>query len=199
MELALEIDGWMLPEELDWIFQTARSLPPGAQVVEVGSWKGRSTVALCEGLAENETARAWAVDTFAGDPDISRIVGSFDSNEVLAEFRRNTERCACLSLVVSSSVEAANGFEDAALDWVFIDANHTYEAVLADILAWAPKLKDGGLMSGHDFGQRGVTDAVLRSFGEITHGPGALWSTHARPRHRAVIGARKLAHDLLAR
>ena len=126
MERALEIDGFMLPEELEGLFATARALPPGANVVEIGSWKGRSTVAICEGLAANETARVWAIDTFDGDPDIDRVVGSFDSNEVLAEFRRNTAPYERLSLLVSYSTDAVEGFEDGSLDWVFIDANPSY-------------------------------------------------------------------------
>ena len=82
-----------------------------------------------------------------------------------------------------------------SLDWVFIDANHTYDAVLADILAWSPKLKASGLLSGHDFGLAGVAEAVLRAFGHVNTGPASIWMTRSRPRSRAVIAARRLAHE----
>jgi len=49
------------------------------------------------------------------------------------------------------SVKAAGCFEDAELDFVFIDAEHSYEAVRADISAWWPKLRPGGMLIGHDY------------------------------------------------
>ena len=49
------------------------------------------------------------------------------------------------------STEAAGTFEDEALDWVYIDARHDYISVLEDMNAWWPKVKPGGLFSGHDY------------------------------------------------
>lgn len=49
------------------------------------------------------------------------------------------------------SVKAADQIQDESLDWVFIDANHAFDAVTADLNAWFPKVKRGGLFSGHDF------------------------------------------------
>lgn len=42
-------------------------------------------------------------------------------------------------------------FKDNSLDFIYIDANHTYEAVKEDIIHWYPKVKSGGIVSGHDF------------------------------------------------
>lgn len=193
---ALEIEGWMEPVELEWLYETARSLPDDAAVVEVGSWKGRSTVAICEGLAPG--SRLWAVDTFKGDPDVWEAIGPTHV-DVLPEFGRNTAGHPCLSTVVATSIEAAAGFERASLDWVFIDADHSYYAVLADILAWAPKVKPGGLTSGHDFPHPGVSRAVQCAFGTTARGPAGIWYTRARPRHRAAITARERLHPLRLR
>lgn len=42
-------------------------------------------------------------------------------------------------------------FEDDYFDFIYIDADHTYEAVKSDLESWYPKLKKGGIMSGHDY------------------------------------------------
>ena len=64
------------------------------------------------------------------------------------------------------SVDAAKLFDDRSLDLVFIDANHTYEHVKEDIEAWYPKIRDGGILSGHDFSGDfpGVEKAVREYF-----------------------------------
>ena len=60
-----------------------------------------------------------------------------------------------------SSVEAAPELEDGSLDFVFIDANHSYDAVKNDIIAWAPKVRSGGVLCGHDYNSfPGVQKAV---------------------------------------
>jgi predicted O-methyltransferase YrrM len=53
--------------------------------------------------------------------------------------------------IKGSSVDAANQFDDASIDFVYIDAAHDYENVKKDILAWIPKVKPGGFISGHDY------------------------------------------------
>lgn len=54
----------------------------------------------------------------------------------------------------------AEKVEDNSLDFIFIDASHEYEPVCNDILAWTPKLKPGGLLSGHDWDIPGVMAAI---------------------------------------
>jgi hypothetical protein len=50
-----------------------------------------------------------------------------------------------------NSLDAARSFPDSYFDWIYIDANHSYDGCRKDLLAWWPKLKSGGLFSGHDF------------------------------------------------
>lgn len=73
------------------------------------------------------------------------------------------------------STDAAELFQDGSLDFVYIDADHSREAVLADLRAWFPKVKYGGIIAGHDYlkkdlpcgGAYGVIEAVEEYFGRL--------------------------------
>jgi len=65
-----------------------------------------------------------------------------------------------VKILKSFSTDAANAFDDHSLDFVFIDAQHTYECLKADIKAWSPKLKDSGMLLGHDFHFPGIKKAL---------------------------------------
>jgi len=74
-------------------------------------------------------------------------------------------------LLWMDSLKAAQQVKDNSLDFIYIDANHYYQFVLANIVAWTPKVKDGGIISGHDYGYGekergfGVKKAVNDCFG----------------------------------
>jgi hypothetical protein len=72
------------------------------------------------------------------------------------------------------SQSATRLFKDGSLDFVYLDGNHSYQATLADLTAWWPKIRNGGLMSGHDFKDEEshgcsfhVKPAVEKFFGDI--------------------------------
>lgn len=74
------------------------------------------------------------------------------------------------------SVAAAELVPDKRLDFVFIDANHAYQFVKADIAAWAPKIKPGGWLMGHDYSREGVARAVDEIGLEVELDPDKVWS-----------------------
>jgi hypothetical protein len=66
-------------------------------------------------------------------------------------------------LIRDYTVNAADQIADRSVDFVFIDADHTYGGVKEDIAAWAPKVREGGALMGHDAGDAkfpGVTQAI---------------------------------------
>lgn len=87
------------------------------------------------------------------------------------------------TVIRDDSVSGARAAADGALDLVYIDAEHTYEAVRDDISAWLPKVRPGGWIGGHDYmhpmdvrGLWGVARAVDERFGDrVTTGVGHTW------------------------
>jgi predicted O-methyltransferase YrrM len=74
------------------------------------------------------------------------------------------------------SPEAAEWFPDHFFDFVFIDADHSFKAVVKDIVVWHPKVKPGGLLCGHDYGYDvGVTEAVDLFFPDRELGEDLTW------------------------
>jgi hypothetical protein len=74
----------------------------------------------------------------------------------------NAEK-AGFSIVRKPSLEAVDCHHDGTLDWVHIDGDHTFDAAVQDIIRWAPKVREGGLVLVHDycaFGMSGVMPAV---------------------------------------
>ena len=66
-------------------------------------------------------------------------------------------------LVRKASLDAVDDFEDGSLDWVNVDGDHSFDAAVQDIIRWAPKVREGGLVLIHDycsFGMSGVIKAV---------------------------------------
>jgi predicted O-methyltransferase YrrM len=138
------IEGWLTHAEGKWLFDAARSLSDGANIVEIGSYKGRSTCCLALGCRRSDR-RVFAVDSFDGGSDLPRD-NSFPA------FLENLKRCGVLSYV--NAVTGLSG--DVAKDWkkpiqmLFIDGSHNYEEVLADFIGFFPHVEYGGIVAFHD-------------------------------------------------
>jgi predicted O-methyltransferase YrrM len=81
-------------------------------------------------------------------------------------------------LLVMWTNEAAALVDDGSLDFVFIDADHSYSAVMQDIAHWRPKVRKGGWIGGHDYNAKwpGVVSAVDLAFPKVkTYQPGSIW------------------------
>jgi predicted O-methyltransferase YrrM len=100
--------------------------------------------------------------TQEGQRDMDAIYQS-----VLDRFHPRIER-GQVDVRRSRSVEAASAFADDALDWVYIDGDHTYEAVKADLEAYYRTVKPGGYLAGDDYGLAGWWgDGVTRAVDEF--------------------------------
>ncbi len=59
---------------------------------------------------------------------------------------------------------------------VFLDAGQQPDEVQANVTAWLPKVRPGGLLMGHDAFTPGTQDVLCELLGEVIVGPGSLWS-----------------------
>lgn len=124
--------------------------------VELGVGKGLSTCYLAKLLSED--AELYAVDFYE-----KQFKKYFDYN--ISKLNEDVKKI--IHKIKGVSWETAEKFDDASIDFVFIDADHAYESVKKDILAWFPKVRRGGILAGHDYvpSQPGVRRAVDELFG----------------------------------
>jgi predicted O-methyltransferase YrrM len=131
-------------------------------VVEIGSWKGRSTIALASGAAARPGGGVvYAIDPHRGGVP-HRITGEPDSYEA---FLANLERAGVRDAVEpirSTSREARPSVADDSVDVLFVDGSHRYEDVLDDLDTWRPALRVGAHVAMHDAVQYPGVAAALR-------------------------------------
>jgi hypothetical protein len=174
---ALDLSGWFTEVESEVYRSFVSSIRSGV-VVEVGVWKGRPIASIVDICRANGN-RLYAVDTWSPtleDPGYRESA----SCDVGALFERNLVHLGhrtTVEIIREDSQAAAGGFPDHSIDLVFLDADHSYEAVAADIRAWMPKVTERGLLCGHDYTTRvGVRRAVDEVFGSCVALPGgSIW------------------------
>lgn len=149
------VEGWFTDKECN----AMQPFAVGKRCVEIGSYKGRSTLCLAE-----VATHVYAVDHFRADEG-----GQAEGEGTLGEFRKNTSKYPNITTCIGASLDVVKIFGDELVDLVFIDALHSFEAVKGDILAWWPKLCVGGHMFFHDYGGAydEVKEAVDSCFNEV--------------------------------
>jgi predicted O-methyltransferase YrrM len=148
------VHGWLVPYQV-YLLYAIISHAKG-KVVEIGSWKGRSTSVFCFG-SEKKDIDLYCVDTWKGSEEHKDI----DTSNLLNEFKNNLQRFNFLDRIniqQGPSIEIAKMHDNESCDLIFVDAAHDYENVKADILSWYPKLKRGGVMLGHDYPDPSAND-----------------------------------------
>ena len=120
-------------------------------IVEVGSWVGRSISYLgVELINRNKAPKVYAVDTWMGSHE-HRDHAILKNDELYNTFIKNIAPLGKLVIPLRmDSLTAASTFQNSSIDFLFLDASHEYEDVKRDIEAWYPKIKSGGIFSGHD-------------------------------------------------
>lgn len=161
------IDGWFTYHDL---YVNMVNKFDNAIFVEIGSYKGRSTVCMAEEIKKSKkNIRFYAIDPLDGSGEAKYR----HKNSPLLYFNNIEPVKDYVTTLIGYSFEKVHLFQDESIDFVFIDGNHSYEGVTRDIKDWWPKIKKGGIIAGHDYqyeweGAVDVVKAVDEYFPEAT-------------------------------
>lgn len=184
-----DIQGWFdFADIYDEAVDTAKH---GDTLVEVGCALGRSVAYLARrAIDSGKNLRIVAVDVWWNDPRMAPgqvpsdldVMGFHGRHHAVWEKYGSTfrvflgmmrdhapEELDAISVVRMPSLTAAKMFSDDECHMVFIDANHEYDGITSDLMAWDRKVHPGGIFAGHDCAQHcpGVQRAVEERFGSV--------------------------------
>jgi hypothetical protein len=159
-----EIKGWFdYTDVFDFLLS---KVPDNGIFMEGGAWLGSSSAYLCD--QAKDRINVFIVDTWKGsmDPDELRVYYSLVTKTDIYNLFLENMGDRKFTPIRKTSVEASKDFEDESCDVIYIDMQHTYDAVIEDLHHWYPKLKKGGYMAGHDVYHPGVNKAIKEFFND---------------------------------
>lgn len=159
------IDGWMSSEQGRRLWEAAARCPPGGRIVEIGSFRGKSTVVLA--TAAPPGVEIVAIDPHAGnDRGPQEFEGYADEAAAdRAAFVANLTAFGVADRVRHVRAGSADAHDAVAdpIDVLYVDGAHRYGPARADLRDWGARVADGGTLLVHDaFSSIGVTLAILR-------------------------------------
>lgn len=156
-----DLQGWH--SQHPYLARAINEAKPGI-VVEVGVWKGASVVTLAKEIQRLKLdAVVIAIDTWLGSSEhylwekfIPDLDFEFGYPRLYHKFAANIVNEGLQDFVVPLPLDSINAFQllkekGIRPDVLHIDAGHDYHSVMADLKAWWPQLKDGGVLVGDDY------------------------------------------------
>lgn len=149
-----KIDGWLSRNEAVGLYKISRLLPKNAIVVEIGSWQGKSTYCILNGLS---SGKVYAIDPFnaSGGADLkneAEYLEKAQGIDLLDTFKGNLRK-----YISTGRVEAKKGYsnqfsnEFEKIDLLFIDGDHTIKGCTEDYNLYAHQIVKGGYIAFHDY------------------------------------------------
>lgn len=176
MKKTHEIHGWFSEEDKHAYLYLIENISSSENpiFVECGAWLGLSSSFLCDNTKDTNI-KIFIIDTWMGsESELDTYHSMVKTHDIYKEFIENMGDRR-FTAIRKESKEASEQFEDNSCDVVFIDMDHTYEAVSRDIRLWLPKVKKGGYLSGHDYQDERVRRAVHEILGNDILVIGGSW------------------------
>lgn len=177
-----KIHGWFDYEAVyDQAVEDAYETIPSV-FVEVGSWLGRSACYMAELIQiSGKPITLYCVDHFEGSEEHKKFLSRKDIS-LHDQFIENITKGGFTDVIKTISEQSVfasrHYFNFDSIDFCFIDASHDYHSVKEDILAWRPKVKQGGILAGHDYSN--AHPGVIKAVNEMVpnfHTIGSVWRT----------------------
>lgn len=147
------VQGWVGDEAGMNLYRLARFHAPSGIIVELGSWRGRSTIWLAHAVQDRGEGKVYAVDTWEGTGNGGAclpLLQSYGDNQLFEEFRNNMNKAGIASYVepiVGNTGEVLQHLTwEKPIGLLFIDADHEYESVRQDFELWSPYVMEGGFI-----------------------------------------------------
>lgn len=177
-----KIQGWFKENDGRFYLSLVKPIKNGI-IVEVGCWKGRSISYIGRNCMKNNTT-LYCVDSWLGSTDKFNQYYQklLSSQNVQAIFKENMAKLGIkVKCLRRDSLSAASLFEDNSIDLVFLDGSHDYLAVKKDLNAWFKKVKDEGILAGHDYLKKhdglisAVNEFITKHQLKLLKGGGSIW------------------------
>lgn len=149
-ELAAQVEGWLTDAEAQYLYQAAKNCRGDGVIVEVGSWKGKSTIWLAKGSKAGNNVKIYAIDPHTGS-SVHR--DKYGKVRTLDEFQANIKRANVADIIVplvKTSQDAEQDWHGKPVELLWIDGDHDYEMVALDLTLWSQYLIEGGTIAFHD-------------------------------------------------
>ena len=193
--------------DLWWLdFLVKRIKKPGMVAYEIGAWTGMSTCCIGE-IVKECNGTLTTVDNFKGSNDNqAKMLNKVNVKGILERNLTRFELDDTVTIIEKSSNDC--DVPDKSIDFLFIDGDHRYTQLKKDLDTWLPRMKDDGIMSGHDYDcnmwndkfiemdaehmkdgkyiHHGVVKAVSEKFGTIK-----LFSFNGKPQSTIWVHERK--------
>lgn len=146
LEDVYKVPGMLTVDEVDCLFQLGKIDHCGGVIVEIGSWKGKSTIALARGAATSHHEKTYAIDPHQVQPEEGYL------EDTKSEFLANIKQAGVYGQVVPMIMtsEAAARKWDKPIRLLWIDGDHRYEPANLDFKLWEPFVVEGGIIAMHD-------------------------------------------------
>lgn len=140
-------------------------MPPAGRCAEIGVWKGDFSAQI---LSKTRPIELHLIDPWKFSPAFpkrwyggSLASSQADMDSICDGVKARFSHSACVHIHRQASLGAARDFANGHFDWIYIDGDHSYQAVLDDLEAWKSKVRAGGYLCGDDYNWR--DEAGIRS------------------------------------
>lgn len=147
------IDGWLTGYEAYGLYQYSKRLPKNAIVVEIGTWKGKSTYCIAKGL--KSSGKIYAIDPFdaSGDKESASIYSERrGDDDLLSQFKNRMKKLNVHDKIIPMkglSSQFVGSIKE--IDFLFIDGDHSIDGCHFDFSNYSPYIKKYGYIAFHDY------------------------------------------------